>query len=147
MSYTQILYHIVFATYSRTPCLQVENRPKLFEYIWGILKNKNCHMYQINGVEDHVHILCSVHPGLSLSSLAKDIKVASSAYINKENLFPDFTNWQEGYGAFSCSYKDKESIIRYIQHQEEHHREVTFIEEFEGMLKAAGVDYDLKHLG
>jgi putative transposase len=77
----------------------------------------------------------------------KDIKVASSAYITKEKLFPEFSKWQEGYGAFSCSYKDKESIIRYIQHQVDHHREVTFMEEFEGMLKAAGVDYDPKHLG
>jgi putative transposase len=65
MSYTQVLYHIVFATHSRIPCLHAENRPKLFEYVWGVLKNKECHLYQINGVEDHVHILCSVHPGLS----------------------------------------------------------------------------------
>lgn len=146
MSYTQILYHIVFTTHDREPCLDEANRSRLFEYIWGALKNKDCHLYRVNGVEDHIHLLCSVHPSVSLADLVKDIKVSSTKLIKQESLFPNFSHWQEGYGAFTCSYKDKDAIIQYIQRQEEHHREVSYAEEFETMLKAAGVGYDSKYL-
>jgi len=110
------------------------------------LENKRCHGYQINGVTDHLHILCGLRPAVSLASLIKDVKVASSQFIKEQDLFPEFTHWQDGYGAFTCSYRDKDTIIRYIQGQEEHHRTVTFMEEFTNMLNTAGVEYDPKYL-
>ncbi|MBW6482384.1 MAG: transposase [Vicingaceae bacterium] len=73
-TYTQILYQIVFSTKYREPTFIKNNRDELFKYIWGVLKNKKCHLYRINGVEDHLHIVTQV----SLSSLVKDIKVSSS---------------------------------------------------------------------
>ena len=65
MSYTQILYHVVFATYERRPCLNVEHRDRLFKYVRGVLEKKNCVLYQVNGMDDHIHILCSVHPSVA----------------------------------------------------------------------------------
>ena len=77
-TYTQILYQIVFSTKYRKKVLIKEHREKLYKYIWGILKNKKCVLYQINGVEDHLHIATHVHPTVDVSSLVKDIKTASS---------------------------------------------------------------------
>ena len=80
-TYTQILYQIVFSTKNRELSLVKEGREKLFRYIWGILKNNKCHFYRINGVEDHIHILTSLHPSIALSDLVKDVKIASSKFI------------------------------------------------------------------
>ncbi len=114
-TYTQIMYHVVFSTKNRAACLHADNRETLFRYINGVLENKQCHVYQVNGVADRLHILCGLHPTVSLASLVKDIKVASSQFIKEQDSFPGFTHWQDGYGAFTCSHKDKDAIIRYIQ--------------------------------
>ena len=100
-TYTQILYQIIFSTKYREPVMIKANRVELFKYITGILENKKCKLYQINGVEDHLHILTHIHPSVSLSDLVKDIKVASSIFIKEKKLFPGFIGWQVGYGAFT----------------------------------------------
>jgi REP element-mobilizing transposase RayT len=145
-TYTQILYQIVFSTKYREPILIKPNREALFKYIWGVIKNKNCHLYRINGVEDHIHILTHLHPAVSLASLVKDIKVSSSLYIKEHQLFNGFTNWQSGYGAFTYSIKEKNRVINYIKNQEEHHRKKTFREEYIDLLKEHGVEFDEKYL-
>lgn len=89
-TYTQILYHITFSTKQRRPSLNKENRTKLFKYIWGLLENKNCHLYRVNGVEDHIHIVTHLHPTIALSDLIKDIKLSTTDLIKNENLFPLF---------------------------------------------------------
>jgi putative transposase len=86
-TYTQILYQVVFSTKNRELTLTKPNREQLFKYIWGVLKNKKCHLYRINGVEEHLHIVTHIHPSVSLASLIKDIKLASTDYIKKDNLF------------------------------------------------------------
>ncbi|TVR76140.1 MAG: IS200/IS605 family transposase [Chitinophagaceae bacterium] len=145
-TYTQILYQIVFSTKSRERVLFKENRPKLFKYIWGILEKKNCHLYRINGVEDHLHILTHIHPTVSLSNLVKDIKLASSDYIKEKQLFTNFGGWQEGYGAFTYSYSEKDRLIEYIKNQEEHHKKVSFKSDFIELLKEHGVEYKEEYL-
>lgn len=145
-TFTQILYQIVFSTKDRKPVLAKENRTKLFRYIFGILKNKNCHLYRLNGVEDHVHILTSIPPSTSLAELVKDIKLGSSAYIKRNNLFPAFTNWQDGYGAFTYSFKEKDLLIEYVKNQEEHHKNITFRDEFIAMLNEHHIRFDEKYL-
>lgn len=145
-TYTQILYQIVFSTKNRVPVLQKDKRPELFKYIWGILKNKNCHLYQINGVEDHIHILTHIHPSISLSDLVKDIKVASSIYIKENNLFKNFIGWQSGYGAFTYSINEKERLINYIQNQEEHHKKTSFRDEYISLLNEFDISFEEKYL-
>ena len=102
------------------------NRQELYKYISGIIENKKCHLYRINGVENHIHILTHLHPTVSLSSFTKDIKMGSTDYIKKERIFRNFRGWQEGYGAFTYSLKEKNRLIEYIKNQEEHHRIKTF---------------------
>jgi REP element-mobilizing transposase RayT len=145
-TYTQILYQIVFSTKHRVPALEENNREKLYKYIWGILKNKKCHLYQINGMEDHLHIATHIHPTIALSTLVKDIKVSSNLFIKEENLFPDFNEWQGGYGAFTYSQSDKDRLITYIKNQQEHHQKITFKEEYENLLNERNVDYDKEYL-
>lgn len=145
-TYTQILYQIVFSTKHREQVLQGENKKELYKYIWGILKNKKCHLYQIGGVADHIHIVTHLHPSVALSDLVKDIKLASSEHIKKENLFSNFGGWQEGYGAFTYTIKEKDNLINYVKNQEEHHRKKTFIEEYKELLIEHGVEFDEKYL-
>ncbi len=145
-TYTQIIYQIVFSTKHREQTLTKNNRDTLFKFIWGLLKNKQCHLYRINGVEDHLHIVTHLHPTVSLSSLVKDIKVSSSLYIKEQNLFKHFTNWQEGYGAFTYSIKEKDRLIEYVKNQEEHHSSKSFKEEYIELLKEHQIEFDEKYL-
>jgi putative transposase len=145
-TYTQIIYQIVFGTKFREPTLSADNREELFKYISGILEEKKCHLYRINGVEDHIHIVTYLHPTVALSSLVKDIKVASSKYIKEKGLFKKFRGWQEGYGAFTYTMKEKDRLIEYVKNQEEHHRKKGFREEYQDLLKEHGVEYDEKYL-
>lgn len=145
-TYTQILYHVVFATKHRHRTLDQPRREDLFRYIWGILKNKNCHLYRVNGVEDHLHILTSVHPTIALADLVKDIKLATSQWIKTENVFPAFESWQEGYGAFTCAWAEKDRLIEYIKGQEEHHRTVSSLDEYRALLEEFGMKFDERFL-
>ncbi|MFA9390648.1 MAG: IS200/IS605 family transposase [Prolixibacteraceae bacterium] len=145
-TYTQILYQLVFSTKDREKTLLESNREKLFHFIWGILKNKKCTLYQINGVEDHLHIATHVHPTIALSSLVKDIKVYTSLWIKENNIFPDFAAWQEGYGGFTYSIKEKEILVNYIKNQKVHHHVKTFREEFIELLEEHHIEFDERYL-
>ena len=100
-TYTQILYQIVFATKDHQLTMVEPGQERLYRFISGVLKNNNCHLYRINGVEDHLHIVTHLHPTVALSSLVKDIKLGSSELIKKELIFPNFVGWQDGYGGFT----------------------------------------------
>lgn len=144
--YTSNLHQIVYSTKYRTPCLHKEMRTKMFKAIWGLLQNKKCHLYRINGVEDHIHILLNVHPTIALSNLVKDIKLASTDLIKSENLITNFSGWQIGYGSFTYNIKEKNRLIEYIKNQEEHHKKVSFKEEYITLLKEHNIEFEEKYL-
>jgi len=145
-TFTQIYYHIVFSTKNRIPTLSADRREDLFRYIWGILENKDCHLYRIGGVEDHVHILTGLHPTCSLADLVKDLKTSTSSWIKEQGLFLNFSHWQDGYGAFTVSHDDKDGVIEYIKNQVEHHRKVSFQDELRAFLMKHGVKFNEKYL-
>jgi REP element-mobilizing transposase RayT len=97
-------------------------------------------------VEDHLHILTHVHPNIAVSSLIKDIKLASVDFIKREEIFPEFKGWQDGYAAFTESIKAKERLIKYIKNQEEHHRKSNFLDEYKKLLKEHEIDFDERYL-
>ena len=121
-------------------------KPELYEYIWGILKNKNCHLYRINGTDDHIHIAAHLHPSIALAPLVKDIKLASSAFIKDKGLFEKFSGWQERYAAFTYSFGDKNKLIEYVKTQEEHHRKISFKEELIALLEEHSIEFEEKYL-
>jgi putative transposase len=141
-TYTQILYHIVVGTKDHFGCLDLDRHDALCGYIAGLLKSKQCTPYKLGGYIDHVHILTSLHPSVPLADLVKDIKLASTAWIRQEKIFPSFSGWQVGYGAFTCSGSVKSEVEEYIARQREHHRRMTFREEYIGFLNRAGVAFD-----
>lgn len=145
-TYTQVYYHIVFSTKNRAPVLDEARREELFRYIWGIIKNMNSHLYRMNGLEDHLHILTSLHPTACLADLVKDIKTGSSRWIREHGVFPQFSHWQEGYGAFTHSLGDKDRLIEYIKRQQEHHRRESFDDEYRRLLEEAGIEFEEKYL-
>ena len=145
-TYTRLLYQIVFSTKNRIPCLIKRNQDRLYKYIAGLLKNKECHLYRINGIEDHIHILMDIPPKISVSSLVKDIKLASSQFIKQEQLFPHFAGWQIGFGAFTYSIKEKDRLIEYIKNQEQHHHNYSFREEYISLLKEFDIEFEEKYL-
>jgi putative transposase len=145
-TYTQILYQVVFSTKGREHTLDKKHRDQLFKYIWGILQKKNCHLYRINGVEDHIHIVTHIHPSIALAPLVKDIKLASTSFIKENTLFSSFNGWQDGYGAFTYSIKEKDRLIEYVKNQEAHHTTKTYREEYIDLLKEHAIEFDEKFL-
>ncbi len=145
-TYTQIIYHIVFGTYKHERTMQGEGREELYKYISGVLANKKCHLYRVNGMEEHLHIVTHLNPRVALSDLVKDIKVSTSVWIKDKHIFKNFNGWQEGYGAFTYSIKEKDRLIEYVKNQQEHHKIITFREEFIALLKEHGIEYDEKYL-
>ena len=144
-TYTQILYHLVFAPKDRQPVLSDTRRSDLYKYIDGVIKNNHSRLVWINGARDHVHLLLSLHPTIALAELLKDIKVASSLWIKEKSAFPSFVGWQEGYGAFTHSLREEPELIAYVKGQEEHHRKTTFLEEYRKLLLDAGIKIDERY--
>jgi REP element-mobilizing transposase RayT len=145
-TYTQLMYHIVFSTKHREPTLVQDQKKRLFAYIHQLLTKKNCHLYRINGVEDHLHILTHIHPTIAIATLVKDIKLAADELIYREGIFPKFKGWQDGYGAFTESIKAKEKLMNYIRNQEEHHKKESFLEEYKRLLEEHEIEFDEKYL-
>ena len=107
--------------------------------------NQNHKPLAINSMPDHIHIFFGMHP-CDIPALIRDIKSDTSRFINEQKLSKLKFHWQEGYGLFSYSMSHRSNVIRYIDNQEEHHRKITFKEEYLDFLKKFGVDYDLKYL-
>ncbi|MBU0519276.1 IS200/IS605 family transposase [bacterium] len=146
MSYTQLYYHIVFTTKRRNPVLLEPRREELFKYIWGTVNKLNCQLYRINGIEDHIHVFCSIHPKVCLADFVKSIKGASWNWIRSNEIFPEFTQWQNSYSAFTHSNSEKDRIIQYIINQQEHHKDLLTEDELQILYGNAGLKFDKKFL-
>ena len=144
-SYRQHLYHLVFRTKHSMPTIKQDHANELYAYITGIIKNKNSHLYRINGVENHLHILTDMHPSIAPADFMREVKASSSLWMKNSMLFPSFIGWEEGYGSFTCSYKDLIRLIEYIKTQEEHHKKITFEEEYRKILLESGITPDEKY--
>ena len=145
-TYRQIYYQLVFGTKNRQPTIAKEYDVELYKYIYGVIKNKNCKLYRINGIEDHIHIFSDLRPSICLSDYVKDIKIASSLWMKECGKFPAFSGWQDGYGAFTYSIRERDMIINYIKNQKEHHKAENFYDEFKRLLIENGIEFDEKYL-
>ena len=143
-AYRQILYHIVFRTKSSEKTINQAHAADLYKYIWGIIKNKECVLVRINGMEDHIHILSDLHPSVALADYVRDIKVSSAKWMKASGYFPDFKGWGIKYCALTYSHRERDMIINYIQNQQEHHEKETFHDEILRLFKEHGIDLDNK---
>lgn len=145
-SYRQILYHIVFCTHNRENTIPLEYHEALYKYIWGVIQKRKGVLYRINGVENHIHILSDLHPTICLSDFIKEIKTAANSWIKESGNYPKFISWAEGYCALTYSQRDKGVILNYIKNQREHHKKVSFEDEYRTLLKEHGIEVDERFL-
>ena len=145
-SYTCLHYHLVFSTKGRLPLITPDIRPRLWEYLGGIVGGARGIPIQIGGTDDHVHLLVTLRQQPALADFLRELKAGSSAWIH--DTFPTAANlwWQTGYGAFTVSHSALEVVKAYIANQEEHHRKVTFQEEFRLLLVKHRIEFDEKYL-
>jgi len=145
-TYRQVFYQIVFSTKNREASLAEEHAEMLYKYIWGIIQKRQCKLYRIGGMEDHLHIFSDLHPSISLADYVKEIKIGSGNWMKESGLFPTFAGWQDGYGAFTYNIREKQVIIDYIKNQKEHHKRETFHDEYKRLLMENGVAFEEKYL-
>jgi REP element-mobilizing transposase RayT len=111
----------------------------------AIINNKKSKLYRIGGTENHIHLLLDMHPAFALSDFMKELKEYSSKWMKRNPHFPDFENWAVGYAGFTYNFNDRETIINYIKNQKEHHKTVSFEDEYRQFLKDNGVDIDERY--
>ncbi len=145
-SCTNLLYHIVFATKNRHPWLAPDIRPRVHEYLGGIVRGAGGIALAIGGTEDHVHLLIKTRADQSIADVVRIIKANSSGWVHDTFAGLREFGWQDGYGAFTVSQSQVEALQRYIANQEEHHRRYSFREEFIRLLQAHGIEFDEKYL-
>ncbi len=141
-SYTNLLYHIVFSTKDRRPIITAEYEVRLYDYIGGTIRSLGGISLELNGTEDHVHLLAKLRPDRALSDVLRDLKANASGWMH--DVFPSLKrfSWQRGYGAFTVSQSNVKEVRRYIARQKKHHQRVSFRDEFIQFLKANGIEYD-----
>ena len=144
--YSQIYIMVVFAVQNRKALILPSFEERLYKYITGIVQNQGQKLLAINGTTDHIHIFFGMKPTCRLSDLVRDIKSDSSVFIKENKLSRFKFNWQEGYGAFSYSYSQKQDVIEYVMNQKKHHKKRTFRQEYLDFLKKFNVDYNEKYL-
>ncbi len=130
-SFTNLLFHIIFST-----------KERLYEYIGGVVRGTGGISLGINGIEDHVHLLIKLRPDRALSDVLRELKSNATGWMH--DVFPrmrDFS-WQRGYAAFTVSQSNLKQVQRYLARQKEHHRKVSFREEFIKFLKVNNIEYD-----
>ena len=144
MSYTNLLYHIVYATKERAPLITSTLRPRLHEYLGGTVRGLDGVALEINGTADHVHVLARMRPTISVSEFLSKLKSASSGWAKRQTR--GRFAWQARFGAFTVSESQVEHVRRYIRDQEVHHRTRSFEEELKALLRAHRIDFDEKYL-
>ena len=142
----QLMYHIVFSTKNRKPFLQPETREKMFEYIGGTVRGLQGVPIRIGGWIDHVHLLIKLKTTHCISDFMRELKSGTSRQFNQQSGMLHKFGWQDGYGIFIVGPSTKQSAIRYIENQVQHHAKENFQDEYLRMLEAAGIEYDERYV-
>ncbi len=145
-TFTQIYVQVVFAVKGRNNLISNSVRVKTEKYICGIVSNNKSKPIAIYCNPDHVHILIGLHPSIAISDIVRDIKASSSKWINENKWVKGQFRWQEGYGAFTYSKSQIDTVVKYILKQPEHHRKKSFKEEYLNILRKSDISYDEKYL-
>ena len=145
-TFTQLYVQIVFAVNGRPNLISKQFREELHKYITGIVQKRDHKMLAIYCMPDHLHFLAGINPAMSISDLVRDVKAGSSNFINSTGWIKGKFNWQTGYGGFSYSRSQIDTVIKYILNQEEHHKTITFKDEYIDLLKKFEIEYDERYL-
>ena len=144
-SLSQIYIHLVFSTKGRLPLISETIAPDLYAYMAKVFYDEcRSPAKLIGGVEDHIHVLFNLARTWCAADVVEAIKTSTSKWMKTQGV-PRFA-WQTGYGAFSVSRSNLETVENYIHRQREHHRRQKFKEEFRGLLKRHDVEYDERYV-
>jgi putative transposase len=143
-TFTSLLTHVVFSTKDRAPLIKAEFRSHLHAYLGGIVREMQGTAFNINDTADHVHLLIALPTTIALSDVMRVLKTNSSRWVNEEKRTP--FAWQAGYGAFSVSRSNARAVAEYIARQEEHHRRISFREEFIAFLRKHEIEFDERYI-
>ncbi len=145
-SYTCLHYHLIFSTKHRLPTITTDLQTWLYDYLGGILRSEKSILLAAGGMPDHVHLLCSLSKELAVAEVLRIVKANSSKWIHETFPQHDSFAWQAGYGAFAVSYSHLDGVKRYLARQAEHHRRITFQEEFRTFLRKHDLAFDERYL-
>lgn len=145
-TYSQLLLHVVFSTKHRKPWITADVAERLYPYIGGIVRAEKGVLYDIGGIEDHVHIYLRWRPDGSVSDLMRTVKARSSKWVH--DAYPNLSAfaWQEGYSVFSVSKSQEGAVKKYIAGQADHHKKEDFTSELLRLLRAHGVEFEEKYV-
>jgi REP element-mobilizing transposase RayT len=138
--------HLIFSTRQRVPMLDIDLLPRLYQYIGGVLRAEGCMLVAAGGTSDHVHLLASLTREIAVADALRVIKTNSSKWIHETDPARGGFAWQSGYGAFAVSYSHLERVKSYLARQAEHHRTMTFQEEFRAFLERHHIAFDERYL-
>ncbi|MFP5041365.1 IS200/IS605 family transposase [Parasediminibacterium sp. JCM 36343] len=145
-TFSQIYIQLVFAVQNRDALIDISWEERLYQYITGIVQHKGQKMIAINGTPNHIHIFIGIKPSSCISDLVREIKKSSNDFINENKLSRFRFNWQEGYGAFSYAHSQIDAVAKYVMAQKEHHKKITFKDEYIGFLQKFNIEFDEKYL-
>lgn len=141
-SYSKLLFHLIWSTKNRESYISNDIKNRLYGYIRTVVDDKKQQLYVINGMPDHVHLLVSLSPSICLSDLIKIVKTSSTKWIQSTLPNCKTFSWQEGFAAYTVGYSTLDSVIKYIENQENHHQNTTFEQEYLHFLKMQNIDCD-----
>ncbi|KLU07199.1 transposase [Rhodopirellula islandica] len=146
MAYTNLRVHLIWSTKDRKPLIADEFQEDLYAYIGGILRKRKHVLLAAGGIADHIHLLVGMHPTQTIADCVRDLKSNSSVWVHEH--FPKLKmfQWQTKYGAFSVSESSVDSVMAYIANQKEHHKKLTFQEEFLAILRKHGIQFDPRYV-
>lgn len=145
-TYHQVYVHSVFAVKFRNSVISNAWKNDFMGVIGNLLNETGCKTYIVNGVEDHVHCLFGLNPAISISDVMRNVKAKSSKWANESEHLSNRFEWQKGFGVFSYSHSQVDTIFKYIQNQEEHHKKRSFSEEYLELLTKFEIEYNKKYL-
>lgn len=143
-TFTNLTTHLVFGTKDRLPLISSRIKTELFSYLGGLVKELKEKPLAVNGMPDHVHLLVTLSPTVSVAEAMRFVKANSSKWMTKR--FGRPFAWQTGYGAFSVSRSGVPDVVKYIREQETHHRKFDFRSEYLSLLSKYEIDFDERYL-
>lgn len=145
MSYANLRVHLIWSTKDREKLIRDNFRDDLYAYIGGIVRKRKNVLLAAGGVEDHLHLLVGIHQTQSIADLVRDVKSNSSVWIRETQSNLTGFAWQTKYGAFSVSQSSMDNVVEYIANQKDHHKHVSYQDEFRTFLKKHGIDLDERY--
>lgn len=145
-TYTQIYIQSVFTVQNKLSLIRQEWKEELYKYITGIVQNNGHKLIALNGMPDHLHLFIGMKPNQSLSDLMQDVKGDSSKWIHEKGFVKGRFEWQAGFGGFSYSISQIDAVVKYINNQVQHHKKISFIEEYLDFLEKFQVSFDERYI-